>query len=162
MWEPWSHWLRHLIRCSATSVHVDIQTAVNEGLLLVGGDEIGMSRYIACKYRNTGWRWNHSPIIGRSATRSFDFPYPKSGTLSQPGDQLPPLQQSSCCFALEPIACAPHPFSPLFLFLFLQSCFGHQFIMAEFVRAQIFGTTFEITSRYLIPALADFPQAVPS
>jgi hypothetical protein len=32
--------------------------------------------------------------------------------------------------------------------------------MAEFVRAQIFGTTFEITSRFAMPRLATFSPAL--
>ncbi|CAD6591064.1 MAG: MAPK protein hog1 [Alectoria sarmentosa] len=64
--------------------------------------------------------------------------------------QLPRLQESSCCFA----GAVALQYIPLLDNLFLSSCFGHQVIMAEFVRAQIFGTTFEITSRYLSPTPA--------
>ncbi len=48
-----------------------------------------------------------------------------------------------------------HP-DPFLLLPLDSSSRGLQVTMAEFVRAQIFGTTFEITSRSLSPTLATF------
>lgn len=80
----------------------------------------------------------------------FSCSCPRLGTLGRPADQLPRLQQSGCFVGLS--VCLPLSLSAPLLssteYLCLSNYSGHQVIMAEFVRAQIFGTTFEITSRY--------------